>query len=249
MCRPASMVRTVPPAMVLAAAFASRRGRCRARAMSFPVPAATMARTVHVPAQRLTPRLTVPSPPVTANRSSPDSMAARARSRAEGPDRSERSITSWPSAARRAATSVPIAAPLPLSAVGLMINPMRLVTAERYNGLALSQRTGLVIGDLGPCGLSPRASLVQQHRDTNGGIEETHHRQGESEHGPGVRGWRHHRREHEDEDDGYPPALQHDPCRQDMCDVEADEEHRQQESQPEGQDEPGHERQVERRVR
>src|SRR5665811_2098148 len=152
-----------------------------------------MARTVSVPAQRLTPRLTVPSPPVTANRSSPESIAARARSRAEGPDRSERSITSWPSAARRAATSVPIAAPRPLSAVGLMISPMRLVTGARYNGMASSQRAGFVVGDLGPFGLSPRAPPVQQHRDTNGGIEETDHREGQDEHGPGVRSRRHDR--------------------------------------------------------
>src|SRR5665648_942343 len=216
--------------------------------MSFPVPAAMMARTVSVPAQRLTPRSTVPSPPVTARTSNPEAIPARARSRAEAAVSSERSTTSWPSASSRAITSTPIAVPRPLSDVGLMINPMRLVTTERWIGLASSQRASFVVGDFGPFGLTARTPPVQQGRDTNGRIEEPDHRQGESKHGPGVGGRGHHRRENEDEHDGNPPAFEHDAGRQDMGHVEPDEEHRQQERQAEGQDEPGHEGQVERRI-
>ena len=158
--RPRSTSRSRAPLRASAisrpAAAGSRTGSPRARAKSFPVPAATRPSGVRVPATAWRARFAMPSPPTAIRAPVPPSTAARARVRASSAFSPRTVRTENPAARNAEAAGCAAWAPRPRPAVGLTKRVISLVTALTLRDLRAS--SGHVVVTVDPV----RARLLGQ---------------------------------------------------------------------------------------
>ena len=115
-------------------------------------------------------------------------------------------------------------------------------------GAPVQSGRGLVVVDVEPVGPRLLLALVEDAADEPRHEVERGQRRREDEHRERVGGRRGDGREHEDQHDGDPPALDQPAGRHHADGVEPDEDHGEQEPDAEDEDEAGDEREVHRRL-